>query len=1094
VTGVWTEGLGVATDWPNLPLRDTEMARLIRDFDWAATALGPIATWPAHLRATVSLMLHAEMAMVLLCGDDGRLIYNDAYASFAGARHPAAFGVAVRDAWPEVAAFNANVLDQVLHGGRTLAYRDHHLVLERNGSAEDVWMNLDYSPICDAGGRPDAVLAMVRETTDRVRAEQRLRIAQDAGRIGVFEWYPDTGRLEVSDEFRRIWGLGAEVAVTDGLLLSLLHPDDLPKSGPQRLATANPLETVEYRRVDPVTGEVRWIARQGEVVSSQVAGRRRFIGVATDITARKEAEAALRLSEARWRGLFEQMHEGFFVGEAIRDQAGGMQDFTFREINPAFEAQTGIRANAANGQPCSAVIEGLPRSVLDTFARVMDTGEPAAFEVQVAALDHRWFEARARRVGPERFAVMFLDISARKAAEQAVMASENRFRSLAQSMPNHVWTATADGRLDWVNERCQDYAGLPVEALQGEGWAGIVHPEDRPHAIDAWTRSCATGMEYVTEFRLRRADGIYRWHLARAVPALRQDGSSGHWIGTNTDIEARKSAEAALAELAATLEDRAQQRSAELVRTQDALRQSQKMHAIGNLTGGVAHDFNNLLQVMGGNLQLLTTVIAGDERAERLVRHALDAVARGAKLTSQLLAFGRRQPLAPKVVSLGRLVGAMDDILTRTLGEGIALRTVIAEDLWRTLIDPGNVENAILNLAINARDAMAGRGTLTIAASNASLDAAEALDHADVTPGQYVLLSVSDDGCGMAPEILEEVFEPFFTTKPEGKGSGLGLSMVYGFVKQSGGHIKIDSAVGVGTTIRIYLPRSDQAEEALYDADAGPVTGGSETVLVAEDDDAVRETVVGLLGGLGYRVLKARDAESALAIVESGVDIDLLFTDVVMPGRLSSAELGRQARLRQPGLRVLFTSGYTENSIVHGGRLDAGVELLGKPYTRDALARKLRHVLGNVGEANLAQAPVAAPFEAPGPAAAVNAARPLTCLVCEDEWIIRASTVAMLEQLGHTAIEAGTAAEALALLAAGQVDVLLTDVGLPDLSGVALAAQARALHATMPVVFVTGYSTPDGVIPGPLVHLLQKPFEQEQLAAVMAAIGDPSGR
>jgi CheY-like chemotaxis protein len=272
---------------------------------------------------------------------------------------------------------------------------------------------------------------------------------------------------------------------------------------------------------------------------------------------------------------------------------------------------------------------------------------------------------------------------------------------------------------------------------------------------------------------------------------------------------------------------------------------------------------------------------------------------------------------------------------------------VIAGGLWNTLIDPGNMENAIVNLAINARDAMDGKGKLTIEASNAWLDDDYAKSNADVAPGQYVLLAVTDTGKGIPAEVLHDVFEPFFTTKPEGKGSGLGLSMVYGFVKQSKGHIKIYSELGQGTTVKLYLPRSSLSEDVPVLIDNRPTEGGSESILVVEDDDEVRDTAVATLQELGYRVLKAKDAQSALSVVESGLPIDLLFTDVVMPGPLRSPELARKARARLPKIAILFTSGYTENAIVHGGRLDAGVELLSKPYTREALARKVRSILEN---------------------------------------------------------------------------------------------------------------------------------------------------
>ncbi|OWK29016.1 ATP-binding protein [Sphingomonas mucosissima] len=430
------------------------------------------------------------------------------------------------------------------------------------------------------------------------------------------------------------------------------------------------------------------------------------------------------------------------------------------------------------------------------------------------------------------------------------------------------------------------------------------------------------------------------------------------------DVTDQKRAEDQLHQLNETLEQRVSARTEELrlaleqlhhearerETVEQALRQSQKLEALGKLTGGVAHDFNNLLQVISGNLQLLGRDVAGNPRAEKRVENAMAGVTRGAKLASQLLAFGRRQPLQPKVLHLGRLIASMDDLLRRSLGEDVEIETIIAGGLWNTLIDPGQIENAILNLAINARDAMEDGGQLTIEANNAFLDDEYCRQHNDVTPGQYVMIAVTDTGSGIPQDIIDEVFEPFFSTKPEGKGTGLGLSMVHGLVKQSGGHVKIYSEVNEGTTIKLYLPRAVEDEDLITDISAAPVQGGSETVLVVEDDDEVRETAVALMSELGYHVLKSRDALSALNVIESGIAIDLLFTDVVMPGPLRSPELARKAKERLPQLCVLFTSGYTENAIVHHGRLDPGVELLSKPYTREALARKVRHVLAKRDE------------------------------------------------------------------------------------------------------------------------------------------------
>jgi signal transduction histidine kinase/CHASE3 domain sensor protein len=378
---------------------------------------------------------------------------------------------------------------------------------------------------------------------------------------------------------------------------------------------------------------------------------------------------------------------------------------------------------------------------------------------------------------------------------------------------------------------------------------------------------------------------------------------------------------------------------------ENVLRQSQKMEAIGHLTGGIAHDFNNLLQVVSTNLSLIERSVQSDPRAQQRLSNAILGVKRGATLTSQLLAFARRQPLDPHPINLSRMLTDTVDIMRRTLGETIEIETVIGGGLWNTLADQAQFENAILNLALNARDAMPNGGKLTIELANASLDQNYANAHIDVKPGQYVMLAVTDTGTGMSPQVAERIYEPFFTTKSEGQGTGLGLAQVYGFVKQSGGHIKVYTEVGEGTTFKIYMPRTTLPDEFTGSVTLSPAVGGSEVILVVEDDTTVRTAAVDLLGELGYRVLQAATTEAAAAIIQSGVRIDLLFTDVVMPGPLSTRELARRAQELYPKLRVLFTSGYTANSIVHDGRLDPGVELLSKPYMRDELARKIRSVL-----------------------------------------------------------------------------------------------------------------------------------------------------
>jgi signal transduction histidine kinase/CheY-like chemotaxis protein len=376
------------------------------------------------------------------------------------------------------------------------------------------------------------------------------------------------------------------------------------------------------------------------------------------------------------------------------------------------------------------------------------------------------------------------------------------------------------------------------------------------------------------------------------------------------------------------------------------LGQAQKMEAVGQLTGGIAHDFNNMLTVILGNAEFLVDDLADRPESRELAQSMVMAAERGADLTRSLLAFARRQPLAPQAVDANRLVLSMEGLLRRTLGEHIEYRITLSPGLWPAMVDPAQIESAVLNLALNARDAMPYGGALTIETSCTHLDEAYVGRHLEVQPGDYVMIAVSDSGTGMSPEVLAQVFEPFFTTKEVGKGTGLGLSMVYGFVRQTGGHVKLYSELGEGTTVKLYLPRADAAPAAAEPARPAPTMGAGEVVLAVEDNDLVRSHVTGELKTLGYTVISAASGAEALHVVHDRERrIDLLFTDVVMPGGLSGPDLARLALEVRPGLKVLYTSGYTENSVVHNGRLDPGVQLLTKPYRRQELARKLREAL-----------------------------------------------------------------------------------------------------------------------------------------------------
>jgi len=380
----------------------------------------------------------------------------------------------------------------------------------------------------------------------------------------------------------------------------------------------------------------------------------------------------------------------------------------------------------------------------------------------------------------------------------------------------------------------------------------------------------------------------------------------------------------------------------ELAASQLALHQAQKMEAIGQLTGGVAHDFNNVLQIIGGNLQLIKLLGGVSENARSRIDIALAGVERGAKLSAHLLAFARRQPLQAVVVNPGTVLRDMDEMMRRVLGPRATIVTDIEEDLWSTTVDPSQLNNVILNLAINARDAMSDGGTLTIRAANVPVGSPSL---SELASGDYVMVEVADTGCGMPEAVLRRAFEPFFTTKPTGQGTGLGLSMAYGFVKQSGGEIELNSVPGEGTSVKIFLQRSAAEPEGVEEAGQAPLFGGLETILVVEDEEDVRTSTVELLSALGYQVFQAEDAAHAVELIDAGTQIDLVFSDVIMPGKLSSLDLSEVVRTKLPSAQILFTSGYAEGVLAHEGKLDAKVNLLQKPYNADVLSARIRHLL-----------------------------------------------------------------------------------------------------------------------------------------------------
>ena len=511
--------------------------------------------------------------------------------------------------------------------------------------------------------------------------------------------------------------------------------------------------------------------------------------------------------------------------------------------------------------------------------------------------------------GDAVFFAAIQDITEQKQTEVALREASARLDAILSNTTMSIFMMDDRQHCVYMNAAAEMLTGYRFEETQGRLLHDVVHhtyPDGRPFPIDECEidRAFPENNQTQGEEVFVHKDGSFYPVGFTASPMKDEDGMTVGTIIEAYDLTQELKAREALNSFNEALKSKVDAAMAERAEMEALLVQSQKMEAVGQLTGGVAHDFNNLLQVIGSNLQLLQKDLPENDRAQARVQNALAGVTRGAKLASQLLAFGRQQTLEPKPINIGKLVRGMDDMIRRTLGETVEIETVISGGLWNCLADAAQVENVILNLAINARHAMDHTGKLTIEAGNASLDDYYANAHAEVTAGQYVMLAVTDTGTGIPADLLEKVFDPFFTTKATGEGTGLGLSMVYGFVKQSGGHIKIYSEVGQGTSVRIYLPRTRRDEEVAKTPSSDPTAvGRGEVVLVVEDDDAVREATVDLLRDLGYSVLTAENADNAMAVINSGLKIDLLFTDVVMPGKLRSPELAKKAKERLPTLR-----------------------------------------------------------------------------------------------------------------------------------------------------------------------------------------------
>jgi len=1058
---------------------------LVRTFDWAATPLGPVERWTPSLRALVELVLVNPVASALVWGEQGTLIYNDGYARICGDRHPQAFGASLRDAWPEAWDFNGPNLARC-RAGNPQVFRNAHFVLERDGRTRDCWFDLYYAPVCQDGETCEGVVATVVEITERVLVERARAVQADELRVLNAALDTQRSRLEAANQrlagdMRFIKNLFQSSPSFMAVLIGPDHRFELTNAAYDALIQHREAQGRPVREVMPEVAKQGFVALLDRVYGSGEAFHGRDVEVMLDAgdgtgPARRILDFVyqpLRNADGQIYGI---LVEGVDVTaralaeERLRvaQEAGGVGTFEWypargeMRVSDAYRSLCGMAAGAPVTEDMLLGLgdeTGLPGDLRDYAERAIrraDTGE------------RRWLARRGQQVGLERqgeprYLGVAFDITDRKLAEQALRASESRLQTLFAQASVGIAETGPDGRFLRVNHAFCRLLGRDAQAMLGLNERDVIHAGDLAESLVASGTAFAEGRAGALDRRYLRADGSVVWAHAGISRILDGEGRPVSLIAVTTDLTERRRVEARLRELNESLERTVSNEVGERLKAEGALRHAQKMEAVGQLASGIAHDFNNVLQIISSNLELVEREFAGAARQAERLAHARSAVARGSRLSLQLLAFGRKQSLQPVVTQLGLLLGDIAPLLQRAIGDGVGLSIAVEPGLWSVAVDRNQFENAILNIAINARDAMAGSGSLRIAARN--------LADPD---GERVALAISDNGCGMAPEVLAKVFDPFYTTKEAGKGTGLGMSMVYGFVRQSNGQIRIDSLPGRGTTIVIELPRTEGEHEADDEAAASCLERGSETILLVEDDPAVRVASVDMLAGLGYRMLTAADGEQALDILHSGAAVDLMFSDVSMPGRVKATQLVRQAARLAPRMAVVLTSGHAVDRALLGEDMPADVALLPKPYVLAQLARTIRAGLD-------ARVPDSAQG-APGRQGA------LRFLVVEDEPDARSLACEMLEALGCEAHGAASAEQALALLAHGAFDVLFTDLHLPGMAGDALAAQACALRPGLQVVLASGEGLLGFEASACVAMQLPKPYDLLQLQQTIAML------
>ena len=782
-----------------------------------------------------------------------------------------------------------------------------------------IWVRAAGQPVVASDGRLQRLEGTFVDITKRKLADDAqhislLRFKQLAESMPLIVWTADAkGELNyVTQAFFDYAGYPGQDDASHWV--NTLHPEDREpclKAWEYSVSSGKPFQ-LQYR-VRRHDGQYRWHQGRAVLMLDQGTGERNWYGSVVDVHDQKLAMEQAQALADRLQETLESITDALFTLDL---------EWRFTYLNTRAEQVLHRSRDELLGRNVWEEFAPAVGSAFDIeYHRAMKEQEPVVFEQFYPPLN-TWFEVHAYP-SPNGLAVYFQDITARRKADAQIRLLETAIAHLNDVVIiTEAEPVSVPGpRIVYVNDAFERRTGYSRDEVIGKTPRILQGPETSRSELQRISDALSNWDPVRAELINYTKAGEPYWVELEIVPLANDKGWFTHWVAVERDVTERRQ-----------LFDRVQH--------------LERMEAIGQLTGGVAHDFNNLLTVMLGNAELLSEELADKPALHGSAKLIVQAGLQGASLTKRLLAFARRQPLQPSATDVNQVVKGMEPLLRRTLGAQIHLEVAAGAGLWTALVDPAQLEDALLNLVINGRDAMPSEGRLTIETANVWIDDEYASKEADLAAGQYVMVAVSDTGVGISQQDQSRLFEPFFTTKP--KGTGLGLPMVYGFLKQSGGHVAVYSELGQGTTVKMYLPRTQQKPEARLDTvPSAAAFKGGETILVVEDDPLVRRFATELLESLGYRVLVPENASHALEVLKTNPSIDLLFTDVIMPNDMGGRELVQKALEIKPDLKVLYTSGYTDNAIIHHGRLDPGVILLNKPYRRVDLARKIRAALGS---------------------------------------------------------------------------------------------------------------------------------------------------